>query len=96
MTNSTVAAASARPERSSSVTAGVIEPFQLGHILVGVDGRPTGRDAIALGDALHEAGGKLTLAHVVRAIPPTYHLFYATRAWSEARKMLARSVRRPG
>ena len=88
MTNSTVAAASARADESSSVTAGVIGPFRFGSVLVGVDGSPTGRDAIALGDVLRGPGGQLTLAHVVPAIPPTYHLFYATRAWAEARKML--------
>lgn len=35
-----------------------------GKALVGVDGRPTGRDAIALALRLLEPGGELTLAHV--------------------------------
>jgi len=34
------------------------------NVLVGVDGRPTGRDAIALATRLLDADGKLTLAHV--------------------------------
>ncbi|MGN6373134.1 MAG: universal stress protein [Solirubrobacteraceae bacterium] len=33
-------------------------------VLVGVDGRPTGRDAIALASRLVDPAGKLTLAHV--------------------------------
>jgi nucleotide-binding universal stress UspA family protein len=33
-------------------------------VLVGVDGRPSGRDAIALATRLIDADGKLTLAHV--------------------------------
>ena len=33
------------------------------NVLVGVDGRPTGRDAIALAAALTDPDGKLTLAH---------------------------------
>jgi nucleotide-binding universal stress UspA family protein len=34
------------------------------NVLVGVDGRPNGRDAIALASRLTEPDGKLTLAHV--------------------------------
>jgi nucleotide-binding universal stress UspA family protein len=34
------------------------------NVLVGVDGRPNGRDAIALASSLTDPGGKLTLAHV--------------------------------
>lgn len=34
------------------------------NVLVGVDGRPTGRDAIALAARLADPDGKLTLAHV--------------------------------
>ena len=37
------------------------------NVLVGVDGRPTGRDAITLASQLRHEGGKLTLAHVHRA-----------------------------
>ena len=36
------------------------------NVLVGVDGRPYGRDAIALASRLNDAGGKLTLAYVHR------------------------------
>jgi nucleotide-binding universal stress UspA family protein len=35
------------------------------HIVVGVDGREGGRDAVALARLLGAMGGKLTLAHVV-------------------------------
>ena len=34
-------------------------------IVVGVDGRPGGRDAIALGAALERTGARLVLAHVI-------------------------------
>lgn len=36
------------------------------NVLVGVDGRANGRDAIALASQLLDPGGKLTLAHVHR------------------------------
>jgi len=36
------------------------------NVLVGVDGRPNGRDAIALAGRLVDPGGRLTLAHVHR------------------------------
>jgi nucleotide-binding universal stress UspA family protein len=36
------------------------------NVLVGVDGRPNGRDAIALATRLNDANGKLTLAYVHR------------------------------
>ena len=38
-------------------------PFD--NVLVGVDGTPTGRDAIALADRLCARGGRLTLANIV-------------------------------
>ena len=90
MTNSTVEAASARADESSSVTPGVIGQFRFDSVLVGVDGSPTGRDAIALGDVLHEPGGQLTLAHVVLTSTPTHQNFHSTRAWAERREMLER------
>jgi nucleotide-binding universal stress UspA family protein len=37
------------------------------NVLVGVDGRPTGRDAIALASKLVDPAGRLTLVHVRRA-----------------------------
>lgn len=47
------------------------------NVLVGVDGRPTGRDAVALASRLIDPAGKLTLAHVqsgsmhlAHAVPP--------------------------
>ena len=38
------------------------------HIIVGVDGREGGRDAVALARLLVAVGGKLTLAYVSRAM----------------------------
>jgi nucleotide-binding universal stress UspA family protein len=50
------------------VIQGVIDPdketVMFMNVLVGVDGRPTGRDAIALASRLTDPDGKLTLAHV--------------------------------
>jgi len=43
------------------------------NVLVGVDGRPNGRDAIALACKLMDPGGKLTLAHVhVDVLSPSH------------------------
>jgi nucleotide-binding universal stress UspA family protein len=39
------------------------------NVLVGVDGRPSGRDAIALAAQLVEPRGRLTLAHVYHDVP---------------------------
>src|ERR1039457_5463462 len=39
-------------------------PVMFNNVLVGVDGRPNGRDAIALATRLTDPDGKLTLAHV--------------------------------
>jgi nucleotide-binding universal stress UspA family protein len=40
-----------------------------GNVIVGVDGSPTGRDAIRLGVALCERNARLTLAHVYGGVP---------------------------
>ena len=37
-------------------------------VIVGVDGSPNGRDAIALASRLMDPGGKMTLAHVHRGL----------------------------
>jgi nucleotide-binding universal stress UspA family protein len=42
------------------------------HIIVGVDGREGGRDAVALARLLVAVGGKLTLAYVVAPDPHAY------------------------
>jgi nucleotide-binding universal stress UspA family protein len=65
-----------------------LSPFL--NVVVGVDGTPTGRDAIALGDRLRGHGGQLTIAHVVLAQAPTYRNFHATPVWKDRRAMLAR------
>ena len=38
------------------------------NVLVGVDGGPNGRDAIALASQLTDTGGKLTLAYVQASV----------------------------
>ena len=63
------------------------------NVLVGVDGRPTGRDAITLASQLRHEGGKLTLAHVHRAELNPWHaaspgLMEEER--NEARRLLER------
>jgi nucleotide-binding universal stress UspA family protein len=96
MTNSTVVAASAWADGSPSGDAGVMGPFQFGTVLVGVDGSPTGRDAIALADVLRGPGGQLTLANVLVTRAPTYRTFHATRTWAEGREMLERERQAAG
>lgn len=59
-----------------------------GNVLVGVDGSPTGRDAIALGDMLRDPNGKLTLAHVSVANGATYLGFDTESARADGRQML--------
>ena len=61
-------------------------PFE--HVLVGVDGTSTGRDAIALADRLRPDPGRLTLAHVVVVEVARYRNFHSTPAWKKAREML--------
>ena len=63
-------------------------PF--GTVLVGVNGTPTGRDAIALAKRLCARDGRLTLANIVLAQSPTYQNFHATPVWRERREMLER------
>jgi nucleotide-binding universal stress UspA family protein len=63
-------------------------PF--GNVLVGVDGTPTGLDAIALGARLCSRGGRLTLGNIVLTTSPTYRNFFATPVWSTRREMLER------
>lgn len=61
-------------------------PFE--HVLVGVDGTSTGRDAITLADRLRPDPGRLTLAHVVVVEVARYRNFHSTPAWKKAREML--------
>lgn len=67
-----------------------------GDVLVGVDGSPTGRDAIALGEALRDPSGRLTLAHVLLSQAPSYRNFHATPAWANSRRMLERESEASG
>jgi nucleotide-binding universal stress UspA family protein len=61
-------------------------PFR--HVLVGVDGTESGRDAIALGNVLRGAGGELTLAHVVLSPGAIYGDFSATPPDERCRALL--------
>ncbi|HEY5196105.1 MAG TPA: universal stress protein [Solirubrobacteraceae bacterium] len=49
-----------------------------GNVFVGVDGSPTGRDAIALAAALAGPGARVTLAHVQVGLGASDFMFYAT------------------
>lgn len=68
----------------------VSEPAAFENVLVGVDGTPTGRDAIAFAERLRGRRGRLTLAHVVVSPVPMYQNFHATPVWKERRQMLER------
>jgi nucleotide-binding universal stress UspA family protein len=68
----------------------VPQPSLFRNVFVGVDGTPTGRDAIALAERLRARGGQLTLAHVVLRQSPTYRNFHDTPVWKDRRAMLAR------
>jgi nucleotide-binding universal stress UspA family protein len=63
-------------------------PF--GNVLVGVDGTPTGRDAIALAHGLCAHGGRLTLANIVLMPTPTYRNFHMTPVGRDRFEMLER------
>lgn len=56
--------------------------------LVGVDGSPTGRDAIVLANLILGGTGRLTLAHVVLNPAPRYQNFHSTAAGRAALEML--------
>lgn len=65
------------------------------NVLVGVDGRTTGRDAIALARELIGAGGELTLAHVHEGRVPLAPMYQATyRAEVERSRTLLEQERR--
>jgi nucleotide-binding universal stress UspA family protein len=66
------------------------EPTRFRNVLVGVDGSPAGRDAIALGAMLRNPQGTLTLAHVSVGNSATFLSFDAKPARPEAREMLER------
>jgi nucleotide-binding universal stress UspA family protein len=63
-------------------------PF--GNVLVGVNGTPTGRDAIALADRLCARGGRITFAHIVVMPTPTYRNFHMTPVGRDRFEMLER------
>jgi nucleotide-binding universal stress UspA family protein len=63
-------------------------PFD--NVLVGVNGTPTGRDAIALADRLCAHGGRLTLANIVLMPTPTYRNFHMSPVGRDRFAMLER------
>ncbi len=96
MTNSTVVPASAHAGECSRATAGESGPDRFHGVLVGVDGSPTGRDAITLGDLLCAPDGQLTLAHVLLTTTPTFRNYHSTPAWAKFRAMLERERQATG
>jgi nucleotide-binding universal stress UspA family protein len=60
------------------------------NVLVGVDGTPRGRDAIALAEWLRDEQGRLTLAHVVVGRTASYAGRRPASSWKEACRMLER------
>jgi nucleotide-binding universal stress UspA family protein len=72
------------------------ESTRFGSVLVGVDGSPAGRDAIALGAMLCNPRGRLTLAHVSVSNSATYLSFDAKPTRAEAREMLERERAQAG
>lgn len=89
MTGSALITAAARTD-AASPHRGARGPRWFDDVLVGVDGSPTGRDAIALGNMLRDPSGRLTLAHVLLSQTPSYRNFHATPAWANSRRMLER------
>src|SRR5262245_48586589 len=58
-------------------------------VLAGVDGRPNGRDAIALASRLSNPGGKLVLAHVEVVLPGPLHVSNPAAGGAESEDALA-------
>jgi len=50
------------------------------NVIIGVDGSPTGRDAVKLGQVLAQPGGRLTLAHVYGGVPTPGHIVHGRAA----------------
>jgi hypothetical protein len=76
MTDSALIAAAAQSD-AASPHRGARDSGWFGDVLVGVDGSPAGRDAIALGSMLRDPSGRLTLAHVLLSQTPSYRNFDA-------------------
>lgn len=66
------------------------ESNTFGNVLVGVDGSPAGRDAIALGAMLRHPSGRLMLAHISVADAATYLSADTEAATTQSLKMLER------
>jgi nucleotide-binding universal stress UspA family protein len=64
MTNKSPIAANGRVREAASSEPAEHERAVFANVMVGVDGTPNGRDAIALGALLRDPDGRLTLAHV--------------------------------
>ena len=90
MTGTVLTATRAPAETSASPGRVANEPVAFKNVLVGVDGMPTGRDAIALAETLRHRDGRLTLAHIVLAQSPADADFHSTEAGHQARDMLER------
>lgn len=88
MSHSILAENQARPDVAVSPDASARPGGRFETVLVGVDGTSTGRDAIALGDALRAPGGRLILAHVIQTHFPTSRTFHSTSLGRNAHAML--------
>ncbi|MGN6871575.1 MAG: hypothetical protein ACTHMY_24535, partial [Solirubrobacteraceae bacterium] len=75
MTHSILGENEAQSDATASVDLGTDVPATFKRVLVGIDGTSAGRDAIALAEALCDADGRLTIAHVVLGRPPVYGNF---------------------
>jgi heat shock protein HtpX len=95
MTGSTLITPAARSD-AASPRRGARGSGWFGHVLVGVDGSPTGRDAIELGNVLRDPSGRFTLAHVLLSQAPSYRDFHATPGWANSRRMLERESEASG
>ncbi|MEO6859043.1 MAG: universal stress protein [Solirubrobacteraceae bacterium] len=66
------------------------ESTRFGNVLVGVDGSPAGRDAIALGALLRDPDGRLMLTHVSVTNSAAYMSIHTEPARAESLEMLER------
>ena len=90
MTDTKLAKTEAHTEQFVPVADDAPQPTTFKHVLVGVDGTSTSRDAIALAETLRHADGRITLAHVVPVEVARYRNFHSTPAGKNAHTTLAR------
>jgi nucleotide-binding universal stress UspA family protein len=94
MTGKTLEPSHRPAEAPSSSQAHQDESTRFRSVLVGVDGRPAGHDAIALGAMLCAPDGRLTLAHVSLTNSSTYLSADTDAATAQSLEMLQRERER--